>query len=243
MVHPEKTDQEIIALTKKVFRYSMANLTSSINTGFISDKKIKKLVTIKGQENFSNLDPEKGAILMVIHMSNWEILGRIAKLFNTEKPIGTMYRPLGNPLLNAHVSSKRARNGTQLFSRKRGLIKANKFLRDGGLLGILSDQHAGPSGIQLPLFGKETSITPLPALLAQKYDSPIVPFVLYTEKPGRWTLECRPAFNLPNKEEADKVDATKIIVDHLESTMKKHSKDIFWIHDRWKIKHMFKKKK
>jgi len=243
MVHPGKSDDEIIALTKKVFRYSMANLTSSINTGFISDKKIEKLVTIKGQEHITGLDPDKGVIFMLTHMSNWEILGRTAKLFQTDKPTGAMYRPLPNPLLDDFIRGKRELAGTRLFSRKRGLIEANKFLRDGGILGILSDQHAGNSGVHLPLFGKETSITPLPTLLAQKYDCPIIPIVLYTESPGRWTLECRPPFTLPSKEEADKTEATKLIVEQLEEIMQKHSADIFWIHDRWKIKHLFKKKK
>lgn len=243
MVHPDKSDDEITALTRKVFRFSMANLTSSINTGYVSDKKIEKLVSIKGQEHISNLDPDKGVIFMLIHMSNWEILGRTAKLFNTAKPTGAMYRPLPNPLLDDFIRSKRERAGTKLFSRKRGLIEANKFLRDGGILGILSDQHAGKSGIQLPLFGKETSITPLPAILAQKYNCPIIPIVLYTESPGRWTLECRTPFTLPSKEKVDKTEATKIIADHLENIMHKHSADIFWIHDRWKIKHLFKRKK
>lgn len=243
MVHPEKSEHDIIALTKKVFQYSMANLTASINTGYISDQKLEKLVTIKGQEHISNLDPDKGAIFMISHMSNWEIISRITQFFHTEKPTGAMYRPLPNSLLDDFIRSKRERSGTKLFSRKRGLIEANKFLRDGGILGILSDQHAGKSGIHLPLFGKETSITPLPTLLAQKYDCPIIPVALYTEKPGRWTLECRTPFHLPTKQQADKVEATKLIVAQLADIMQKHSKDIFWIHDRWKIKHMFKKKK
>lgn len=241
VAHPEKSEQEIAELTKKVFRYSMANLTASVNTGFISDKKIEKIVTIKGQEHISGLAPDKGCIFMLVHMSNWEILGRISKLFHTEKPTAAMYRPLPNPMLDAHVRSKRERSGTKLFSRKRGLIEANKFLREGGILGILSDQHAGRAGIHLPLFGIETSITPLPTLLAQKYNCPIMPIVLSTTKPGRWTLEAKQPFMLPNKEDADKTEATKVIVSHLENIMRDHSEDIFWIHDRWKVKHLFKK--
>jgi len=243
IVHPEKSEAEIAALTKEVFKYSMANLTSSVNTGYISDNAVEKLVTIKGQQHISSLDPDKGAIFLLSHMSNWEILGRTAKLFHTDKPTSAMYRPLPNPLLDKLVREKRERAGTKLFSRKRGLIEASKFLRDGGILGILSDQHSGKSGIHLPLFGKETSITPLPTMLAQKYDCPIIPIILFTEKPGRWILECRKPFHLPTPEQADKTEATQRIVEQLEDTMRTHSKDMFWIHDRWKIKHLFRKKK
>ena len=34
----------------------------------------------------------------------------------------------------------------------------------------------------------------------------------------------------------DKLSATKEIVKTMESMMKAYSKDIFWMHDRWKIK-------
>ena len=234
MTHPEMTDDEIANHTKTVFRYSMANLTSSINTGFISDRRIKKILTLKGQEHLTALAPDKGAIFMLLHMGNWEILGRLAHLLNTDKPTACMYRPIPNALLDDHIQQKRELAGTKLFSRKRGLIQAHKFLQKGGILGILSDQHAGKAGIKLPLFGKETSITPLPAILAQKHDSPIIPIALYTTKPGHWVLECKEPVTL--SKELSKEDATHVVATELEDIMREHSKDIFWIHDRWKVK-------
>lgn len=243
LVHPEKSEEELAALTKTVFRYSMANLTASVNTACIADHKVNKLITVKGKEHIKALDPDKGVIFMLSHMGNWEVLVRTAQLVDLHRPVGAMYRPLKNPLIDKHLRKKRERAGFKLFSRKRGLIEASKFLRDGNALGIFSDQHSGKSGIHLPLFGKETSITPLPASLAQKFDCPIIPVTLHTTSPGRWTLECLPAFTLPPAAEADKEATGQIIADHLAHIMKTYSQDIFWIHDRWKVKHQFKKQK
>lgn len=238
IVHPEMSDEEIKKLTKKVFRYSFANLTSAINTSAISLKRLKKTVSIHGQENFSELPDEQGAIFMLFHMGNWEALGRIAPLLNTDKPTAAMYRPLKNGFIDDHVRKKREREGTKLFSRKKGLIEANKFLRNGNILGILSDQHSGNAGFHHPLFGLESSITPLPALLAVKHGCPVIPVSLITEKPGKWKIEYHSPINIPKG--TSKEEGTKMLIPAMEKIMREHSLDIFWLHDRWKIKHQLK---
>jgi KDO2-lipid IV(A) lauroyltransferase len=235
IVHPDLDDEQLTKLSKEVFRKSFANLASSINTGFISSNKIPHVLTIEGQQNIRNLDPEKGCIMLLFHMGNWEILSRTATMIDTTKPSAAMFRPLNNSLINEHITRNREKDGTQLFGRKRGLIQASKFLRDGGILGILGDQHAGSAGIKIPLFGKETSITPLPTMLAQKYDCPIMPVTLRTISPGKWIAEFQKTLTIPK--ELSKTEATKQLIPVMETIMKEHSSDIFWLHDRWKLKH------
>ncbi len=120
-------------------------------------------------------------------MGNWEILTKMHELIPNENPVGGMYRPLKNPLIDEHVKKQRESGGSQLFSRKRGLIMAQKFLKKGGFLGILCDQWAGGAGTMTKLFGKESSITPLPAILhsstsALSYPYPYRPSHLDTGK-------------------------------------------------------------
>ena len=234
IVHPELSDKKIKKLTKQVFRTSFANLFSSVNTGFISTKRIEKRVTIEGQENLRNLDPEKGCILMALHMGNWEVLSRVNSILETDKPMGAMFRPLNNPYISEHVTESREKDGTQLFSRKRGLILASKFLRAGGMLGIISDQKAGRAGVKTLLFGKEVSLTPLPATLAQKYQCPIIPIVLTTTAPGRWNAHYQEPIFIPK--DIDKAEAMALITPTFERIMRDHGSDIFWLHDYWKTK-------
>jgi|TARA_B110000879_G_scaffold23226_2_gene30354 KDO2-lipid IV(A) lauroyltransferase len=235
IVHPDLPNDQLITLSKEVFRNSFANLASSINTGFISSKRFRKIVNLTGQDNIRKLDPKKGCVLLLFHMGNWELLSRTAPLLDSDKPLGCMFRPLNNPLINEHITSSRERDGSRLFGRKRGLIDASKFLRDGGVLGILADQHSGKAGIKLPLFGKETSITPLPTMLAQKYDCPIIPVTLSTVAAGKWIAHFGEPITIPK--ELDKIAATKLIIPVMESIMIEHCSDIFWLHDRWKMKH------
>lgn len=236
IVKPHFSDSQINDLTKEVFRNSFGNLASSINTSFASRKRLEKTITLSGAEQISKLAPDRGCIMLVFHMGNWEVLSRIAPLFNTDKPSAAMFRPLNNALINEHITRGRERDGTLLFGRKRGLIKAHKFLKnEHGLLGILSDQYSGAAGIKLPLFGKETSITPLPVMLAQKYDCPIMPVIVTTVSPGKWQVEFQDHFKIPR--ELDKSAATRMLVPIFEKIMSEHCSDIFWLHDRWKLKH------
>ncbi len=237
-INPDYSADQINTLSKEVFRKSFGNLISSINTGCIASNKLTTLVSFSGQENLRNLDPEKGAILLLFHMGNWEALSRLTPSFDTDKQVGAMFRPLNNPLINNHITKSREKEGSKLFARKRGLIQASKFIRDGNILAILADQHSGNAGIQLPLFGQETSITPLPTMLAQKYDCPIIPLTLSTTAPGKWAATFAPPITIPK--DLDKTEATKLLVPILENVMTEHCSDIFWLHDRWKIKHSLK---
>ena len=238
IVHPEYSEEQIRSLSRQVFRNSFANLASTINTGCIPSKKISSLIKITGQKEFKHLPPDKGCIFLIFHMGNWEILTRIAPFFETDKPSAAMFRPLNNSLINDYVTRSREIDGTKLFGRKRGLIQASKFLRDGGILGILGDQHSGKAGVTLPLFGKDTSVTPLPSSLAQKYDCPIIPVTVRTVAPGRWDIHFSSAITIPK--ELSKIEAVQRLTPIMENVMKDHCADIFWLHDRWKLKHSLK---
>ena len=234
MVHPEATAQEISQLSKSVFRSSYANLLCSLNTSGRPHRNIEHILTLADLHNIENVPKEQGAILLLFHMGNWEILTKMHELIPNENPVGGMYRPLKNPLIDEHVKKQRESGGSQLFSRKRGLIMAQKFLKKGGFLGILCDQWAGGAGILTELFGKESSITPLPAILALKHQCPIIPVSLSTISPGHWEMRFHEAVHL--SPELDKISATEELVKTMETMMRTHSKDIFWMHDRWKIK-------
>lgn len=233
-VHPEASDNKIKQLTRDVFRQSFANLLCSLNTTKLSHKKMAKVLTLDGIENLEEINNGQGAILLLFHMGNWEILTKIHGMTPNKNPVGGMFRPLKNPLIDKHVRRQRESGGAQLFSRKRGLITAHKFVKNGGFLGILCDQWAGGAGLRTNLFGKESSITPLPAILALKHHCPVIPVSLSTVAPGQWQLRFHQPIQL--SPDLDKVSATKELVKIMEQMMRRYSKDIFWLHDRWKIK-------
>lgn len=232
---PDLNELERENLAKKVFRYSFGNLLSSSKTGTMPVTKLKEHVTLGNLEAIKSLPKDKGCIFMIFHMGNWEILTRVHDLIGLEKPTGSIFQTLKNPLVDKHIRESREKEGTKLFAKKRGLIEATKFLKNGGALGILCDQYAGRKGISLSLFNKKTFVTPLPATMAQKYDCPIIPVIITTEQAGHWKLSFGEAIKIPK--ELDKNEATLALAPIMESIMRENIQDIFWLHDRWKNKH------
>lgn len=241
LVHPEYSEKQIATLSMEVFRYSFANLFCSLKTSSMSGKNISNIFSVKGLEQIQKIADGKGAVLMLFHMSNWEILTKVNAILPNKIATGCLYKPLKNPFLDEHIQNKRELGGTQLFSKRSGLVRANRLLRDGGLLGILCDQSSGGAGIHTELFGKKTSITPLPAILALKHQCPIIPVTLETISPGRWEIRFLNPVNLPLG--LDKAEATKRLVKTMEIIMHTHSRDTFWLHDLWKTKPRKRRKK
>ena len=95
---------------------------------------------------------EKGGFVFVIsHLGNWEMFAQLTP-FVFKCKVGTIYQALGNAHIDAEVRRDRARLGMELFERKEGFTQAAKFLREGGAVGVLIDQHAGDAGLWCPFF-------------------------------------------------------------------------------------------
>ncbi|PYL98324.1 MAG: hypothetical protein DMF19_14440 [Verrucomicrobia bacterium] len=106
-----------------------------------------------------------------------------------------MYQKLGNRFIDEHVRRVRGRAGVEMFDRREGFEKAIKLLRDGGAIGILSDQHAGDHGLWVPFFGRLASTSPLPALLAKRTGAALVGVAIYTDGRAHWRIIVSPALD------------------------------------------------
>src|SRR5271169_2439360 len=73
--------------------------------------------------------------------------------------------------------------------RTEGLHRGVTVLRNGGMLGVLIDQHAGDKGVWTPFFGRLASTTPFPAVLAKKTGAALMPVSIVTSGIARWRVE------------------------------------------------------
>ncbi|MEX1118016.1 MAG: hypothetical protein WEB60_04400, partial [Terrimicrobiaceae bacterium] len=149
---PEK---EAGDLTRQHFQNLGANVLSMLKIPFMSDAAIWRHVTFDIAPEIPKEPVGKGWVAVFGHSSNWELLGRLTKLFPQHR-FGALYRKLSNPAVNRHFNQSRAQMGVQLFDRQEDFWKSVAFLESGGVLGVLSDQHAGISGTWMPFFGRLT---------------------------------------------------------------------------------------
>jgi KDO2-lipid IV(A) lauroyltransferase len=225
----ERSPDELRALASEVLRRSGANLLCSLRMVGMGERSLARLVVIRDEIVYREaLAKGKGVVMVLAHMGNWEALAQwFPKLLPPGVQGATVYRPLNNPIMNARVVAARARRGVGLFSKDDNPLGMAGFLRRGGVLGVLADQRAGKIGELVPFFGRTTSCTPIPAILARRTGAAVVGISLRTVGAGRWEM----AFHALNEESP----TTAGVMGLVERMMRVSPADVFWLQDRWRV--------
>ncbi|MGB3179408.1 MAG: lysophospholipid acyltransferase family protein [Albidovulum sp.] len=167
-------------------------------------------------------------ILATGHFGNYDVAR--AALIGRGYRVGALYRPMKNPLFNAHYLDAISLIGTPLFPRgKKGMGLMLRFLKSGGMLGLLMDQHMG-HGEPLRFFGQTAQTATSAADLALKYQADLIP-IYGVRKADGLNFEIIVEAPIPH---SDPVTMTQAINDSLEALVRQHMEQWFWIHRRWK---------
>ena len=226
----ERSPRELDELGAEVFRRSGANLLCSLRTGDMGEAALGRALLVRDEIVYREaLARGRGVVVVLAHMGNWEALAQwFPKLLPPGVKGATVYRPLNNPIMDERVKATRARRGVGLFSKKDNPLGMAAFLRQGGVLGVLADQRAGRVGELVPFFGRMTSCTPIPAILARRTGAAVVGVSLRTTGEGRWELK----FHALEAGEPSTAGVMRL----LEQMIRESPADVFWLQDRWKIR-------
>ena len=228
----EKSLRQLRRLVRRHFQRLGANLLCSVK---LTGMPLEKMATRIEAENLDFIHRELRAgrpvVLILSHLANWELFAHILPKYIGYVRNSTIYQRLGNRFIDEHVRRVRGRAGVEMFDRKEGFDKAIKLLRDGGAIGILSDQHAGDHGLWAPFFGRLASTSPLPALLAKRTRAALVGVAIYTGGRARWRIVVSPALE-NNQESVRSLSAKANQV--IEQQIRRAPEDWFWVHNRWK---------
>jgi len=227
----EKTPAEIRGIARRHFATLGANLFSNIKLPKLSREELEGVVTVEGIETMREGNIANGGFVMVIsHLGSWEMFAQLSPIIFGCK-VGTIFQALGNRRIDAEVRRDRARLGLELFERKEGFVKACQFMREGGAVGVLVDQHAGDAGLWCPFFSRLSSTSTLAATLALRTDAWLVPAAVYTDGVGRWRCAILGQMK-PHGQDASTI--TLRINEMLEDQIRRAPEDWFWVHNRWK---------
>jgi KDO2-lipid IV(A) lauroyltransferase len=167
-------------------------------------------------------------ILVTGHFGNYD--ASRAALIARGYRVGALYRPMGDPTFNEHYVKAISGIGTPVFPRGRqGLGDMIRFLRSGGMLGLLMDQHMA-HGTALEFFGHPAMTALSAAELALKYNALVVPTYAVRRENG---LDFDIIVEEPIPEGTPE-QMTQALNDSLERLVRQHLDQWFWIHRRWK---------
>ncbi len=225
-----RSPAEIRRLAREHFVTLGANALCSIKASGFDAARLREVVEVEGMDNIlAAFAQRRGIVLAISHIGNWELFAQLCQFIPQEK-WATVYQPLRNRHIEAYV--QRTRQKVELFARQKGFNAPTAFLREGGALGVLIDQHAGDGGVWTPFFGRLASTSTLAPLLALRTGAEIIPMAVYTAGVGRWRVVISPSVPYTPTEEADALTARLNRV--LEAQIDRSPADWFWVHNRWK---------
>ncbi len=225
--------KELHRLSRENIKRTIANFLCSAKTATLTDEQLKKCVAIVGHEQFAAPVLEgRGQVCAVAHSGNWEALARIRVFYPEVALYGSMYRQFDNPLMEEYVYQRRTERGTQMFSKEGGIKAPMKLLKEGGALGVLSDQFVW-EGVYVPFFGKVTGTTPLPALLKKRTGADMVAVSVRTDSPGHWIADMGNIVDF-SQSDGTLIGDTIAVNQSLEKLIRESVMDEFWMHHRWK---------
>jgi Kdo2-lipid IVA lauroyltransferase/acyltransferase len=231
------SEPEIRRITLTCFKHYASILLSSIHLLHMKREEVDRWIHIDGLEHWDAAQAAgKGFIILTAHYGHWEAMAM--GLAAGGRSVAAIGRMLDNPLLEAKLLALRSRLGNRVIYKEGGVRDSLKELRAGRGAGFLMDQDALTAGLFVKFLGRWASTHASTALLAVKYQVPVIPIFSQLHEDGTVTATVQPplAFPLTGNAKQDVWTATQIMTWTLEAQIHKDPRWWFWLHRRFKTR-------
>ncbi|MCX5763969.1 MAG: lysophospholipid acyltransferase family protein [Gemmatimonadetes bacterium] len=176
----------------------------------------------------------KGVVLVAGHVGSWELAA--AYMCARGLPIVGIVRGASNPLSEAYFKRTRERLGVTVVHDSEAVRRVPRLLRDGHVVGFLSDQAAvGLASTYVNFFGRPAKTPRGGAVFALRGDIPVV-FVAAMRQPDglyRLVVQDVPVTHSGDRERDVDAIMTRFTA-MLERLVRAYPDQYFWQHRRWK---------
>jgi KDO2-lipid IV(A) lauroyltransferase len=230
----EQEKQHILLVT---FRNLGKTVVEVLHFPKMSSSYLREKVKVVGQEHYLAADSKgKGIICLNAHIGNWEMSSHAWSVVGC--PLNIVVRPLDNQFLDKRVTKLRTMHGNTLLTRRNSLKQIISALQNKELVGILTDQNTLRSkGIFADFFGKPACTIPVIAILALRYDVPVLSTFIVRTGFDTHTLHIGPEIEIQRTGDSQQDIAINTAAFNrvIEDFIRQHPDQWFWIHNRWKV--------
>ena len=230
----EYSPAQIEALARENFKRIGETFACALRTSSMTDAELIPHFEL-GPLIFSGPEQPNRAVVAIGHFGNFELYARGGALVPGYQ-FATTYRGLAQPALDRIFQDLREASGCLYFERRTEAAELRKFMNQQRVvLGLLSDQHAGNSGVRIPFFGHECSTSTAAALLALRYDCVLFTGFCFRTGLAKWRLEAGP--RIPTHEDGRPRPVAAIMTavnSAFDAAGRRDPATWFWVHNRWK---------
>jgi len=169
------------------------------------------------------------------HFANFELMAMELDKFGIK--LAAIYRPLNNFFLNPLMEYLRMKYicPNQIPKGRMGMREIIGKMKNGYSIALMVDQRVS-EGPREVFFNKPAHTTTIPAQLALKYDSKLVPISLERKEGIKFIMTIHEPYKVKKTgyEDQDTKNITLKINQILEKMIIKNPKQWIWSHNRWK---------
>lgn len=234
---PEKTEQELITISKKFYRHLADLFIEILKLQHMKASEIKKRYRLKNPELFDKIKDEgRSSIAVFGHYGNWEWVTSLP--LNIKYKILAAYKPLANKYFDQYLLKIRSQYGIELFP----MISTGRILyryEEAGintLTGLVADQRPPKNEIQYwtKFLNQDTPLYLGIEKLSHKFNMVIIFF--HIDKIKRGYYEVTPEIITDEPAKLKTYEVTEKHVKLLEEEIKRRPELWMWSHRRWKHK-------
>jgi len=237
LTFPEKSEKELIAISKKFYSHFVDVFIEMIKSFTVSKEEVYKRYKYPNIDFFTELYKDgKSVILVGPHYANWEWIMSLDSFVDYKGYAA--FTKINNPYFNNKVLQSRTKFGTNLIQTSKVVSEIQKNTKNNvqAMYGLLSDQSPQLSktfywnkflGVKVPIHtGGE--------MLAKKFDMNMV--YMETKKLKRGYYETTFSLITDNAQKVPDYKLTDIFLEKVEKQIRKQPEYYFWTHKRFKHK-------
>ncbi len=169
------------------------------------------------------------------HFGPFELWSLVQDAMNTK--LDVVVRTPKKWLSRRALSFVRGRLGTNVIDKKNVMRETIRSLSEGRSVALLADHNAGYHGVFVPFLGFPASTTRLPAMLARKFNRPIL--MGFIRREGNEYVAWIERAIRPDPSAQDDADERRMLTEMnavFSDVIRKYPEEWFWFHRRWKTR-------
>lgn len=189
----------------------------------------------KTVERFRRLAEDRTpALFFTAHLANWELVALAGSSLRRE--VAVVFRPprFGS-FTQALAAARTARIAAFIPAGPEAPLRIRAALKRNWIVGMLIDQHA-VRGVDAMYFGRSCKVNPMLARFARRLECPIYGARVIRLPNERFRFEITEPLD-PPRDAQGKIDIAgtmQLITSIIETWVREHPEQWFWIHRRWR---------
>jgi KDO2-lipid IV(A) lauroyltransferase len=192
--------------------------------------QVEQVVRVEHEERLQDaLAKGRGVVLVTGHLSNFCLA--VTRLVRAGYRVAVLRRRQDAEEVITHLMTM---VGVRTFYHKESLLPLARFLKDGGAVLFMIDQHAR-RGVQVPFFGIPAATFTAPVRIAVGMNAVTLPIFIHREGRGRYVLTIEEPVELLHEKSDSAVYENLLKVSGIfETYVRKYPDQWLWLHRRWR---------